>query len=126
MSAPTILVVDDNATNVRLLKVLLKAHGFAVRTASDAIEALAMLAEQRPQLILMDIQMPGMDGLELTRRIKADPHTQGIPVVALTAYAMKGDEHRMFQAGCDYYVSKPIDVDNLPRQLKEWLPGGEP
>ena len=94
--------------------MLLLGEGYDVRTAGDAEEALAVLATFRPRLILMDLQLPGMDGLELTRRLKADPATRDIVIVALTAYAMKGDEERARAAGCDGYVTKPIDTRRCP------------
>jgi two-component system, cell cycle response regulator DivK len=109
-----VLVVDDNAANRDLVAWLLGARGFEVRTAADGDEMLEVLASFRPGLILMDIQLPGVDGLELTRRLKASPATSGIPVVAVTAHAMKGDEARMRAAGCDGYLAKPIDVKTLP------------
>jgi CheY-like chemotaxis protein len=109
-----ILIVDDNLTNLKLARVLLAGEGYVVRTAADAEEAMAVLQEFRPRLILMDIQLPGMDGLELTRRIKADPAMAAITILALTAYAMKGDQDRVLAAGCDGYVTKPIDTRALP------------
>ncbi len=114
MTVPPILVVDDNPSNLKLVRVLLQAKGYVVTTATDADEALASLRSSRPRLILMDLQLPGVDGLELTRRLKADPATRDIPVVALTAYAMKGDAKKAAEAGCDDYVTKPIDVETLP------------
>jgi two-component system, cell cycle response regulator DivK len=123
MSGEAILVVDDNATNLKLARVLLTVEGYQVRTAADAEEALRLLASYRPRLILMDIQLPGMDGLELTRRLKADPATRAIIIIALTAYAMKGDEARTAGAGCDGYVSKPIDVEQLPAVIACHLAG---
>ena len=121
MAGEPILVVDDNPQNLKLTRVLLAAEGYEVRTAIDAEEALRVLAVFRPRAILMDIQLPGMDGLELTRRLKADPMRRQILVVALTAYAMKGDEAKAMAAGCDYYLSKPIDTDALPVILREQL-----
>ena len=109
-----ILIVDDNATNLKLARILLQGEGFSVRTAIDAEDALRLLAGFTPQLILMDIQLPGMDGLELTRRLKADARTRDIVVLALTAYAMKGDEAKARAAGCDGYIAKPIDITALP------------
>jgi CheY-like chemotaxis protein len=109
-----VLIVDDNPINLKLVRVLLETEGYAVRTAADAEEALGVFAEFRPRLILMDIQMPGMDGLEFTRRLKADPSTRDIAIIAITAYAMKGDEEKARAAGCDGYVSKPIDTRALP------------
>ncbi|MBI2896426.1 MAG: response regulator [Deltaproteobacteria bacterium] len=110
----SILIVDDNPINLKLVRVILTTEGYAVRTASDAEEALEVLREFTPRLIVMDLQLPGMDGLELTRRLKADPATRGISILAVTAYAMKGDEEKALDAGCDGYVSKPIDADALP------------
>ena len=121
MPGERILIVDDNPQNLKLVRVLFGAEGYEVRTAGDAEEALAMLPSFAPHLILMDIQLPGMDGLELTRRLKADPVWQHLPVVALTAYAMKGDEERARAAGCDGYVSKPLDIDLLSRTVTRLL-----
>jgi two-component system, cell cycle response regulator DivK len=115
MSGATILIVDDNAINLKLARVTLRGEGYDVHTATDAEEALAVLDRIHPRLILMDIQLPGMDGLELTRRLKADPAQQDIIVIALTAYAMKGDEQRAREAGCDGYIAKPIDTRTLPK-----------
>lgn len=117
MRPNAILVIDDNAMNVDLVEFVLSAAGFEVMTASSARQGFERLAQRRPDLILMDIQMPEMDGLEMTRRLKADPTTREIVVVALTAYAMKGDEERVMSAGCDGYVAKPIDVKALPDQV---------
>jgi CheY-like chemotaxis protein len=123
MPAESILVVDDNAQNLKLARVMLRAEGYEVRTAVDAEEALELLAGYTPQLILMDIQLPGMDGLELTRRLKADPLRRQILVVALTAYAMKGDQERALAAGCDGYLAKPIDTDALSNMVSAMLSG---
>jgi CheY-like chemotaxis protein len=116
-SAPastSVLIVDDNPLNLKLVRVLLRSEGFEVRTASDAEEALEVLEGFQPRVILMDIQLPGMDGLAFTRRLKADPATRDIAIIALTAYAMKGDEEKALGAGCDAYMSKPIDTHALP------------
>ncbi|MEO8181748.1 MAG: response regulator [Deltaproteobacteria bacterium] len=121
MSGESILIVDDNAQNLKLVRVLLSSEGYDVRTAGDAEEALAALESFSPRLILMDLQLPGMDGLELTRRLKADPARRSIAIVALTAYAMKGDELRALAAGCDGYVAKPIDIMMLPQTVREQL-----
>ena len=112
-----LLIVDDNPSNLKLLRVLLSGEGFEVRTANNASEALQALQAAKPDLILTDIQMPGMDGLDLTRRLKADPATRSIPVVAITAYAMSADEAKAKEAGCDAYVAKPIDTRSLPGLL---------
>jgi two-component system, cell cycle response regulator DivK len=123
MPGEPILIVDDHPINLKLARVLLSAEGYEVRTAEDVTQALAVLAEYHPRLILMDIQLPGVDGLELTRRLKADPATRDILVVALTAYAMKGDAERALDAGCDGYVPKPIDTRALPGVIAEHLRG---
>jgi two-component system, cell cycle response regulator DivK len=123
MPGERILIVDDHPTNLKLARVLLAAEGYEVRTAEDAPQALAVLREFRPRLILMDIQLPGLDGLELTRRLKADSATRDIVVIALTAYAMKGDDERARAAGCDGYVPKPIDTRTLPQVLATYLEG---
>jgi two-component system cell cycle response regulator DivK len=115
MAGEPILIVDDNAQNLKLARVVLAAEGYEIRTAMDAEDAMSLLKSYRPRLILMDLQLPGMDGLELTRRLKADLAWRGLVIVALTAYAMKGDEERARAAGCDDYVTKPIDIDVLPR-----------
>lgn len=121
-----ILIVDDNPINLKLARLLLSAEGYEVRTALDAEQALGLLGEFQPHLILMDIQLPGMDGLELTRRLKADPKTHTIAIVALTAYAMKGDEEKALACGCSGYISKPIDTRHFSAQVARYLqlPGG--
>jgi CheY-like chemotaxis protein len=117
MKERNVLIVDDNPMNMKLVRVLLTGEGYEVRTAADALEALDILKEWRPLLILMDIQLPGIDGLELTRRLKADSATDQIIIIGLTAYAMKGDEERILAAGCDAYIAKPIDTRTLPRVI---------
>lgn len=114
MTGDPILIVDDNVANLKLARILLSFAGFVVRTATSADEAIVTLQTFAPRLILMDVQMPGVDGLALARRLKADPATQTIKIIALTAYAMKGDDDRALAAGCDGYVSKPIDTRTLP------------
>lgn len=108
------LIVDDNPTNLKLLSYVLSSKGYDVRTAADADSAMTSLQARRPRLILMDLQLPGVDGLELSRRLKADPATRNIVIVAVTAYAMKGDEERALAAGCNAYVAKPIDTRTFP------------
>ncbi len=122
MDTRRILVIDDNAMNVELVEFVLTAAGYEVATAESAEQGFARIAQQRPDLILMDIQMPGLDGLEMTRRLKADPATREIVIVAFTAYAMKGDEQRMREAGCDGYLPKPIKVKTLAQDLAHWWP----
>jgi CheY-like chemotaxis protein len=114
VAGEAILIVDDNPANLKLARVLLSAEGYEVQVAVDAEEALALLESFRPRLILMDLQLPGMDGLTLTRRLKDDPATRDVVILALTAYAMKGDEEKALLAGCDGYVTKPIDTRTLP------------
>jgi CheY-like chemotaxis protein len=121
MPGEAILIVDDNPVNLKLARVLLTREGYQVGTASDAEEALRVLETFAPRLILMDIQLPGMDGLELTRRLKADPRTQDAVIIGLTAYAMKGDEERVLAAGCDGYVAKPIDTRSFPALVAQYL-----
>lgn len=121
MSGESILVVDDNPQNLRLARLVLRTAGYDVRTSADAEEALIALESFTPALIVMDLQLPGIDGLELTRRLKADPRRQDIRILALTAYAMKGDEQRALAAGCDGYLAKPIDADALPRAVRALL-----
>jgi CheY-like chemotaxis protein len=121
-----ILIVDDNPTNLKLARVMLAAEGYDVRVAVDAEEALAMLGGFHPRLILMDLQLPGMDGLTLTRHLKGDPATSHVAILALTAYAMKGDEEKARQAGCDGYITKPIDTRTLPGVIAGFLAGHSP
>jgi CheY-like chemotaxis protein len=121
VAGESILIVDDNPMNLKLIRVLLSGEGYDVRVAGDATEALAVLKAFTPRLILMDIQLPGIDGLELTRRLKASPATRDVVILALTAYAMKGDAERMVEAGCDGYIAKPIDTREFPGTLARYL-----
>ncbi len=106
---------------MRLTRNILAGHGFSVLEAANGEEALRLIRAQRPDLILMDLQLPGMDGLTLTRMIGSDPATCGIPTVALTACAMAGDEDRAREAGCVGYITKPVSVSELPRQIAQYL-----
>lgn len=121
MNPLRILVVDDNPLNITLAEVVLLAEQFAVETAADGSEAMQKVASFQPDLILLDIQMPGMDGLEVTRDLKANPATRHIRVIAFTAFAMRGDEAKMRAAGCDGYLSKPIDVKTFGAQVRTYL-----
>jgi CheY-like chemotaxis protein len=122
MSAPaTILIVDDNPTNLKLAADVLACEGHTIARARNADEAQEILKHTLPNLILMDIQMPGMDGLTLTRLLKSNPSYQHIPIVALTALAMKGDEDKAREAGCYSYIVKPIETRKLPGQVAEIL-----
>jgi two-component system cell cycle response regulator DivK len=104
----TVLIVEDNLANMKLAVFLLESAGYAVLSATDAEAGLTLAREKQPDLILMDIQLPGMDGLQATLLLKDDDATRAIPVIALTALAMKGDEERIRAAGCDGYIAKPI------------------
>lgn len=126
MAGEPILVVDDNPTNLKLATFVLRARGYDVRTANSAEHALAVLDGFAPRLILMDIQLPGMSGLELTRALRAAPATRDIAIVAVTAYAMKGDEQRALDAGCDGYIAKPIDTRTLPDTVARYLARSTP
>ena len=118
----TILVVDDNQDNRELVVKVLTAKGYQIHEAVDGEEALSKVAETRPDLILMDISIPKLDGYEVTRRLKSNDAFHAIPVIALTAHAMKGDREKALAAGCDGYISKPINVRELPDQIKPFLP----
>ena len=121
MAGECILIVDDNEMNVKLLRWLLEKHGYTVHTACDAQTARTAVRAVHPQLVLMDIQLPDVDGLQLTREFKADPQLREIPVVAVTSYAMKGDRQRSLDAGCDGYITKPIDTQQFPLQIRKYL-----
>ena len=118
---PTILYVEDNHDNRTLIRRILMAEGFCVVEVENANRALQFLETQVPDLILMDINLPDIDGYTLTGRLKALPHLQLVPIVALTANVMRGDRERTLQAGCDGYIQKPIDVDTLPQQIRRFL-----
>ena len=124
MASESILIVDDNPGNMKLVSFLLEKRGYEVRTASSAEAALEILRSFVPSLILMDLQMPGIDGFELTRRLRAEPSTTEVVIIAVTAYAMKGDEQRARAAGCDDYITKPIDTRALPGVVAEHLARG--
>ena len=121
MDSESILIVDDVPTNLKLMSVLLSKLGYQVHTASTAEEALEIVKKIRPRLILADIRLPGMDGLEMTRRLKSAPETQNTVVLAVTAVAMKGDEQKALEAGCDGYITKPIDIKTFPAVIRQYL-----
>jgi CheY-like chemotaxis protein len=121
MAQMPVLIIDDNEMNQQLLSYLLGAAGFEVHVADDAAQAMAQLQTLRPRLILMDLQLPGMGGLELTRHIKADPVHRDATIVAVTAYAMKGDEQKALEAGCDGYVAKPIQTSSFVRTVTGFM-----
>ncbi len=121
MSKRRVLIVDDTQATTDLTAFVLNAAAFAVQSATDAASAILQVQLFKPDLILMDVQMPGVDGLELTRRLKADPSTRHIVVVAFTAFAMRGDETRMRAAGCDGYISKPFDVASFAKTVHSYI-----
>lgn len=121
---PRVLVVEDNPTNLEVAVAFLEDEGCQILTADTADLGLRLAAAERPDLILMDVQLPGMTGFEATRRLKADPATAAIPVVAVTAQAMRGDEARAKEAGCDGYLSKPLDRQLFRDTLRRFLPPG--
>ena len=112
-----ILLVEDNEVNRRLAGFLLRSHGYQVREATTAAAAFEMVEKDRPDLIVMDIQLPGMDGLEITKKLKEQPATANIPVIAVTSYAMKGDREKALAAGCAGYVTKPIDKNTFIQEV---------
>jgi two-component system cell cycle response regulator DivK len=119
-----ILCVEDNPQNMRLVRKILKHEGYVVLEAEDGASGLAVAETEKPDLILMDINLPDIDGLEVTRRIKAQQHLAHIPIVALTANAMYGDEERCLAAGCDGYIAKPVSKEKLVASIETYL-GGE-
>ena len=119
--AKTVLIVEDNELNMKLFRDLLEAHGYQTSVTSNGFEALDLVRKLHPDLILMDIQLPQVSGLEVTRWIKDDPELRSIPVVAVTAFAMKGDEERIREGGCEAYISKPISVSHFLDTVKRLL-----
>ena len=121
MGRDKILVIEDNALNLKLVRSLLMLVVYEVVEAVNAEAGIQLAKEEHPDLILMDIQLPGMDVLSATRQLKADPDVTGIPVVALTAYAMLGDEQKALEAGCVGYISKPLDTKEFPGLIASYL-----
>jgi two-component system, cell cycle response regulator DivK len=117
-----ILVVEDQEDNRQILRDLLGNAGYELTEAENGEEAIAAVAKRRPDLILMDIQLPVLDGYEATRRIKADPATKSIPIIVVTSYALSGDEGKAREAGCDAYVTKPYSPRQLLAKIREYLP----
>ena len=120
-SGQTILYIEDNMDNRILIRRVLNAEGYEVIEAENAFQALNLLKTNTPHLILMDINMPDVDGYTLTSRIKKEPHLANVPIIALTANVMKGDRERTLEAGCDGYIQKPVDIDELPNQIAPFL-----
>jgi two-component system cell cycle response regulator DivK len=120
-----ILVVEDNERNLKLLRDVLEYAGYDVRVARTAEDGITLAVKEPPNLVLMDLQLPGMDGMEALLRLRENPRTAGIPVVAVTAQAMKQDRERVLEAGFDGYVEKPISVRVFPDQVRSFLPDEE-
>lgn len=116
-----VLIVEDNDLNMKLFNDLLVAHGYGTLQTKDGVEALALARQHRPDLILMDIQLPEVSGLQVTRWIKEDEDLRSIPVIAVTAFAMKGDEEKMRDGGCEAYIAKPISVTSFLRTVERFL-----
>jgi CheY-like chemotaxis protein len=121
MTGPVVLVVEDNERNRKLVRDVLSHAGFSVIEATTAEDGVALAGERSPDLVLMDLQLPGMDGLAALQQLRADPRTKCIPVVAVTAYAMKDDRERVLSAGFDGYLEKPISVRTFPGQVRAFL-----
>ena len=119
--AKTVLIVEDNELNMKLFHDLLEAHGYNTLETKDGREALKMARDHRPDLILMDIQLPEISGLEVTKWIKEDEALRHIPVIAVTAFAMKGDEEKIREGGCEAYLAKPISVANFLETVEKFL-----
>ncbi len=118
-----ILIVEDEPKNLTLLRDLLQVSGYKTIEATDGEQGVELAKSNKPDLILMDVQMPKMDGLEATRILKADATTSNIPVLALTSYAMKGDKERVLEAGCNGYLPKPFNIQELLKEVTEYLSG---
>ncbi|HEY9055640.1 MAG TPA: response regulator [Aurantimonas sp.] len=119
--AKTVMIVEDNELNMKLFRDLIEAHGYATVQTRSGLTAMDLAREHRPDLILMDIQLPEISGLDVTRDLKADPDLSRIPVIAVTAFAMKGDEERIRQGGCEAYISKPISVTKFIDTIRSFL-----
>lgn len=117
----TVLIVEDNELNIRVFREILQAHGYECLVTTDGLEAIDLVDKYRPDVILMDIQLPGISGIEVTRRLKANDELRHIPVIAITAFAMKGDEACIRESGCDAYLPKPIRIAALIEKIEEHL-----
>ncbi|MFM9841640.1 MAG: response regulator [Dongiaceae bacterium] len=117
----TILVVEDNELNMKLFHDLLEAHGYSILQTRDGMEALKLARQHKPDLILMDIQLPEVSGLEVTKWIKEDDELKNIPIIAVTAFAMKGDEEKIREGGCEAYIAKPISVTSFLKTVEQFL-----
>jgi len=123
MGDKTILVIEDNELNMKLVRSLLKMSSYIILEAGDAETGIKVAREKKPDLILMDIQLPGMDGLSATKILKADPSLKDTMIIALTSHAMEGDDKKVRKAGCDGYITKPIDTRNFLRTVTEHVNG---
>ena len=121
--AKTVMIVEDNELNMKLFHDLLEAHGYRTVETRSGVEAVELARAHRPDLIIMDIQLPEISGLDVTRKLKADPELKVIPVVAVTAFAMKGDEERIRAGGCEAYLSKPISVARFLETVRQYTGG---
>jgi CheY-like chemotaxis protein len=126
MTEQRVLVVDDNELNLKLVRDVLRFAGYAVVEARTGEEAVTLAGQDPPDIVLMDIQLPGIDGIEALRRLRATPSTAGVPVVALTASAMRSDEGRAVDSGFDGFLTKPVSVATLPQQVQSYLTGPQP
>lgn len=117
----TVLIVEDNELNMKLFRDLLEAHGYNTVESRDGIDALKVAREMRPDLILMDIQLPEVSGLEIAKWMKEDENLKSIPIIAVTAFAMKGDEEKIRQGGCEAYLAKPISLNNFLETVERYL-----
>ncbi len=120
-TSKTVLIVEDNELNMKLFRDLLEAHGYQTLQTKEGMEAMRLARQHHPQLILMDIQLPEVSGLEITRWLKDDPELKSIPVIAITAFAMKGDEEKIRAGGCEDYISKPISVSRFLETVRRYL-----
>ena len=120
-ASKTILIVEDNELNMQVFKDLLEAHGYQILMSRDGRDVLKIAQESKPDLILMDIQLPGISGLKLTKMIKEDRNLRAIPIIAVTAFAMKGDEAKYLEGGCQDYIAKPISISNLLATVEKYL-----
>ncbi|HNR93665.1 MAG TPA: response regulator [Kiritimatiellia bacterium] len=120
-----ILVIEDNDQNMYLTEFLLSRHGHSVLKASNGADGIALARQSRPDAILLDIQLPGMDGYEIAGVLKNDEVTRHIPVIAVTSYAMRGDREKVLAAGCEGYIEKPINPDTFMKQILSFIPGGQ-
>ncbi len=126
MSKGTVLYIEDNEQNYYLVSVLLKTQDYRIAWAQDGREGIEKALQLRPDLILLDIQLPIMDGYEVAHNLRSKPELSKIPIIAVTSYAMAGDREKALEAGCDGYIEKPIDTDNFQAQINKFLPSIEP